>query len=700
DPKRPDLQVLLARAYYEVHQENEAAEVASQLVATLPYCFDANLVLYHIAIKNNKTKEAQLYWNKLVELDPYAEFISADVFSPELVPDSAVMVEKLAAPLEQELGEATQPPAWITAEMPNEETQPPSVEEDQMNIFPTEESVPESPPRSEDAEKPSEIPEWLRDAGWDKASAETEEAAHAQTVPPFPEEELDIEPGEIPDWLKELAPETEAPETTLDNKDIESLLTESPISAVNEKPEDWINELAEKQIGTIIEPDATRIDENEILKEMDFSDLTIAENALQEETNNLPQWFTEDQVEKEESILEEPPISELDTKPVVIQFESSNIPLELSEDESPDWVKEYLESQIEKENIENIPTNNFLSESEPIGPEDTIIPEWLKETLAESTESPEEILPTEEAEPLNATDSLLSFEELSQSQTEPPLEELPDWLQDVKGIPIEEEIFEETSNEEEEITGVEATPTELPDWIKEQLPQEPISESLILSEEEAQEELPEWIKSEFGEAQAEQTAVGESEIEEELPDWIKTEFSESSQEEPLGEQIEISEEELPEWIKSEATEVISEELMIGSEESSLEEITEFENQNFSEIAQVEQVEELKPIEPTEAIEELIPVEEKQFEVSGEELSSLHDIRIALHNGQLESALAGYERLIKQKQELDAVISDLSSAVYQYPMEIRMWMLLGDAYLRKDLLAEALNAYNKAEELIR
>jgi len=79
---------------------------------------------------------------------------------------------------------------------------------------------------------------------------------------------------------------------------------------------------------------------------------------------------------------------------------------------------------------------------------------------------------------------------------------------------------------------------------------------------------------------------------------------------------------------------------------------------------------------------------------------LNNARLALHGGELEAATAAYATLIKQKTELDAIISDLTNAVYQYPMNVKMWMLLGDAYLRKDLLSEALNAYNKAEELIR
>jgi len=57
-------------------------------------------------------------------------------------------------------------------------------------------------------------------------------------------------------------------------------------------------------------------------------------------------------------------------------------------------------------------------------------------------------------------------------------------------------------------------------------------------------------------------------------------------------------------------------------------------------------------------------------------------------------------LIKTPQFLSEVISDLSEALYRYPLQVNIWQTLGDAYLRNGNLQQALDSYTKAEELIR
>jgi len=57
-------------------------------------------------------------------------------------------------------------------------------------------------------------------------------------------------------------------------------------------------------------------------------------------------------------------------------------------------------------------------------------------------------------------------------------------------------------------------------------------------------------------------------------------------------------------------------------------------------------------------------------------------------------------LIKQNYQLDEIIKDLQDAVYRFPVYVDMWVSLGDAYFRSEELQEALNAYTKAEKLVR
>jgi cytochrome c-type biogenesis protein CcmH/NrfG len=60
----------------------------------------------------------------------------------------------------------------------------------------------------------------------------------------------------------------------------------------------------------------------------------------------------------------------------------------------------------------------------------------------------------------------------------------------------------------------------------------------------------------------------------------------------------------------------------------------------------------------------------------------------------------YNKLIKKGKYLDETIRDLRESLYRYPVEVNIWQTLGDAYMRANRLQEALDAYNKAEELLR
>ena len=58
------------------------------------------------------------------------------------------------------------------------------------------------------------------------------------------------------------------------------------------------------------------------------------------------------------------------------------------------------------------------------------------------------------------------------------------------------------------------------------------------------------------------------------------------------------------------------------------------------------------------------------------------------------------KLIKKGKLLDEIIFDLREALYRYPVEVSIHQALGDAYMRANQLQDALDAYTKAEELLR
>jgi tetratricopeptide (TPR) repeat protein len=72
----------------------------------------------------------------------------------------------------------------------------------------------------------------------------------------------------------------------------------------------------------------------------------------------------------------------------------------------------------------------------------------------------------------------------------------------------------------------------------------------------------------------------------------------------------------------------------------------------------------------------------------------------LDRGDIPEALMHFGKLIKKGKHLEEVIGNLTESLYRYPVEVSIWQALGDAYMRENRLKEALEAYNKAEELIR
>jgi hypothetical protein len=73
---------------------------------------------------------------------------------------------------------------------------------------------------------------------------------------------------------------------------------------------------------------------------------------------------------------------------------------------------------------------------------------------------------------------------------------------------------------------------------------------------------------------------------------------------------------------------------------------------------------------------------------------------SLSSGNLQEALAGYNKLIRGKKHLDRIIPDLEGAVYRYPVDTNVLETLADAYAGSNRLQDALDAYSKAEELLR
>jgi tetratricopeptide (TPR) repeat protein len=114
-----------------------------------------------------------------------------------------------------------------------------------------------------------------------------------------------------------------------------------------------------------------------------------------------------------------------------------------------------------------------------------------------------------------------------------------------------------------------------------------------------------------------------------------------------------------------------------------------ETEDQPEIVDMERPTEAAAPEPDEPSQQLNP--------SGDQLS---DAQSAMAAGHVDTAVELYVQLIQSDQNLGEAIHDLRNALYHHPVDVDIWQTLGDAYLRQNQVQEALDAYTKAEELMR
>jgi uncharacterized protein Smg (DUF494 family) len=98
----------------------------------------------------------------------------------------------------------------------------------------------------------------------------------------------------------------------------------------------------------------------------------------------------------------------------------------------------------------------------------------------------------------------------------------------------------------------------------------------------------------------------------------------------------------------------------------------------------------------------IPTEEPltQPNLPVEAGEGLVQARASLSRGDIDDAVEQYTHLVQSGEAVDETIQDLREALYRHPVDVGIWQTLGEAYIRADRVQEALDAYTKAEELLR
>ncbi len=515
DPQRQDLLVLLAQAYFKNGQRVEAADVCSTLLKKSPYCWMANQILAEILSGSERAGEAPTYRQRLQALDPYAAFTSPAALTPDLVPENAIVLEKMVwSPGQVLTGPASQP-EWASSlgvKMPGTEQEHDAIPEwltnPQESRLPIYDAAEEESSADEvtliDSSAENAFPDWMKEAGWMPSNGAPDQPKFSLAEA---EEEDEIVPADIPDWLQALAPDGASGGAAVEAGD-----------SAAEAGMAWLDEGATLPTGENL-PEA----------KAETVEMPAEAQAGGEQPIAAPDWLK-------------------DLEPASSSAQDATLPLDqaipAAADESslPDWlvagvaggaagaVGSKLEDSAALEDdagfawLESLAAKQGAEEALLLKPEERrdTPPEWVLEMSAEAG-ADATIEPTAQPEAVGKA-------------------ELPDWLREM--APQEAEEATRVSQPE---AAVEAEVRDLPDWLRE-MAAEPSSQ----------------IASAVSLASLEETPAAAAE----LPDWLKEVASEAAAQpeeaafavEPLAAEAEALEEapaasaELPEWLKEIAPE--------------------------------------------------------------------------------------------------------------------------------------------------
>jgi tetratricopeptide (TPR) repeat protein len=495
-------------------------------------------------------------------------------------------------------------------------------------------------------ERLEEEPDWVKQVkGLDVEAVESTPPA---AQPPASIEELGKSEQERDDsfaWLESLAAKQGASE---------GLLTK-PEERLEEEPE-WVRQA--KSLSTSpLQPPVSVFEEPVQEKPVSAEEPTPWLHDLEEqkaepvpEMDATEAWL--DGLKETETAPEEPaqetfePVT--DTAAWLRSLDEDEAGVEPAKDETGIWLKSLDETAA-------ITEEPVQEEAEPVVPDTA---EWLK-TLDEPESAPSEPQPE-------------------------PVEEIPAWMQ---------ELMEEKAPAVEPTLPAEEA-AQSSDWVS--AAEEPISPQV--TESEATVDLPDWLSG----LDKEQETASVPAASDELPAWLRDETGETVAEPPKIEPIRTGDWQPLEEIQPEVLEPVAEETQPETAPPSPEPVMQQPEPEPKPAPKAKKPErkKTKPLPPPPE------VYKEPLTIKGTGMLTmpvdpiLESARTELTRSNIPGALETYGKLIKKGRFLDEVIYDLREALYRYPVEVSIWQALGDAYMRGNRLQDALDAYTKAEELLR
>ncbi|MDP3721690.1 MAG: tetratricopeptide repeat protein, partial [Anaerolineaceae bacterium] len=270
DPRRIDLEVILARMHYSSGAIDEAEADCNRILEKFPFCFEANRILQQIHLTKNNSEAATINKNRLISLDPYYQFITSP-FSDNEIPENKVQLDKLEvipsnnfdSHIPEWFDEIDQSKEFNSGEPFNWANDLSKAEEPNANPLNAPFSVEDQDLDNSDVnnmQTDDEIPEWIKSAGWNSNSESASEETNKSITAAESDKELEISEVRVNDSQTEKS-------TNVSNDDLALLFTElkegkmddeNPVSNGNEEkqfpPSEWMSQFSNSDASTSQQP--------------------------------------------------------------------------------------------------------------------------------------------------------------------------------------------------------------------------------------------------------------------------------------------------------------------------------------------------------------------------------------------------------------------------------------------------------------
>ena len=285
-----------------------------------------------------------------------------------------------------------------------------------------------------------------------------------------------------------------------------------------------------------------------------------------------------------------------------------------------------------------------------------------------------------------------------------PAEDALDWLDNLGNGITTEEPQKEASISDDDLAWLEDLSEGPPEA-------DPKRDTITPEEGIPARESPEWLQSVSEETLKEETPPSTEKPEDDSPEWLpeisaetveSVDFPPQPLDEPTGEEQDVLArltDTAPEYSEVETQETSTPEIPTSEipQIQAEPEITSWESESFEPSALPQEIQEkpktISP-KPKQMVKKKKPAPKRNYS------AELAKARNALGDGKLAEATTGFGKLVKSGKFIEEIIADMQAALIKYPIEILLWQILGDAYMRADRLQDALDSYTKAEDLLR